>query len=132
MGSIISRYKNSFKYNRIQDDYYSNEELAFILIKNFRDMRSRYILLIEQTLKTNIIKNYPRYFSKNIKLSLVHYTDNWKKLKNKNSGIYLVIGEITKENICIYRQLVYIKNNKISLVEKKIINKKVNPKNILK
>ena len=43
-------------------------------------------------------------------------------------GVYIVVGHITKMNICKTRYLLYIEDNNIELVERKEINKLVKDK----
>ena len=104
------------------------EDIEYIL-ENFRVKNYE----VDQTFKNckHFIINSGVINEIEIKLSPVHKSDNWENIDEWMDGVYIVVGHITKMNICKTRYLVYIEDNNIELVERKEINKLVKDKNII-
>ncbi len=107
------------------------EDIEYIL-KNFRVINYE----VEQTINNikNTIINSGVINEREIMLSPVHKSDNWKNIESVDGvldGVYIVVAHVTKTKICKTRYLVYIQDNYIELVERKEINKLIEEKNII-
>ena len=109
------------------------EQMAICLQENFTDTSSEKIERYFKKIKQRIISTFPKVFDSRFKLSFPYKVDKWTKLPQyKQGGIYMVIGLLEeKESICRLRYLIYIKKEKIIIIEKNIRERKVKPSAII-
>lgn len=124
--TCIKMYKSNIQIYPLGKNFQADIEyiLENFTVKNFE---------IDQTFNNckNFIINSGVINEIEIKLSPVHKSDNWENIDEWMDGVYIVVGHITKKNICKTRYLLYIEDNNIELVERKAINKLVKSKNII-
>jgi hypothetical protein len=115
----------------------TTEKYAKIILNNFMDSKSVIINTYVNIIKVEIIKSLPELKNHIIKISPVHKSDNWSYIDDENTYIVVAIfHQFNKEyfnNVlyCLQRILLLIKENTISIVEKKNRSYFVDKKNVI-
>ncbi len=107
------------------------EEAVQYLKRNFRDTVSIRVEDSSRFVKLRLIEAYPYQFNGNVKLSLPHKSDAWKKLPDYGHlGVYIVATHIV-DGISPSRWLVYVDEDEITLVERNDRTRSVKPSALL-
>mgnify|MGYP001163635232 CR=1 FL=1 len=121
-------------YNRIIYDDFDNilESAVYRITKDFSTTDpeiNENITQLVKILKKNIKQKYSSYFPHKIMISLLDKTDTWNIIDH--NGRYIVAANFVEDNKCQKRYLIKVSCNNIKLVDEMLINKDVNPKNII-
>lgn len=115
----------------------TTEKYVKIIIKNFLNYESLLIKNYVNMVKVEIIKSIPALKNHIIKISPIHKSDNWSYIDNENTYIVVAIfHQFNKDyfnNVlyCLQRILLLVKDNTISIVEKKDRSYFVDKKNVI-
>lgn len=132
MNCLLNLLRKTYKII-IPDDFENIlESKVYRITKDFRTTDSEInenITQLVKILKKNIKEKYNEYFPDKIMLSPLHKTDTWNI--TEYSGKYIVAANFTEDNNCQKRYLLLVSSNTIKVVDEMLINKDVNPKNII-
>ena len=98
------------------------QDIATFIKIHFHDYTSVQVILAIKFFKDYIENNFNWIFIAPIIISLPHKTDQWKNIIGESDfGTYLVISKLDNL-LCLYRQLICIKDNQIYCLERKMLH----------
>ena len=128
MNCLFNIIVNVYKRINTEYDFDTLEDKVYIVTKDFISKNLEITNAID-LLKDKIQKKYKDKFPEKIMLSLLHKTDRWNI--TEMNGKYIVASNFNQYYKCQTRYLVLVNQNNIKIVDEMIINKDVNPKNII-
>ena len=133
--NLFSDFFGCFQKNVVKTDIINInvEEYCKIVLNDFYN-KNLTISYYVSKIKNIFLREYPEYMNYNILLSPVHKKDSWKHINKLSEGVYIVIGIFFKNSeklFCYERNLFYIKDNSIQLIETKYVNKYISKSKIV-